>query len=161
MAKKVKIRVFGLFRPKSGLFKEKKRTNLKTCFQKGPLSDQGLIKRTHSWRIKRCTSSSPPIWFSSHCRMENLSQSRTSQQVFRRKRWPKKEYSGNILHKFTNISSFKGGKKCYLLVSSIFKTQQPCIIGAINWYTWIALKMGQKMRIYPDFTALVGSGCPP
>ena len=59
--------------------------------------------------------SSPPIWFSSHCRMENLSQSRTSQQVFRRKRWPKKGFSGKILFKFTNISSFRGGKNAIYL----------------------------------------------
>ena len=66
---------------------------------------------------------SPPIWFSFHCRMENLSKSRTSQKQNWRKRWPKKEYSGKILFKFTKISSFRGGKKCHLLVLSIFWNQ--------------------------------------
>ena len=37
-------------------------------------------------------------------------------------------------------------KKCLKLDKSIFKTQQPCTIEAINRYFWIALKVGRKMR---------------
>ena len=46
MSEKVKIRLFGLFGPKSGLFKQKEE-QFGSIFQKGPLSDQGLIKRTY------------------------------------------------------------------------------------------------------------------
>ena len=44
--KKLKIRLFGPFWPKTD-FLGKNRTNLEVFFFKGPLSDQGLIKRTY------------------------------------------------------------------------------------------------------------------
>ena len=44
--KRVKIRLFRLFRPKSGLFRQKE-DQFRSIFSKGPLSDQGLIKRTY------------------------------------------------------------------------------------------------------------------
>ena len=49
--------------------------------------------------------------------------------------------------KYTNISSDRPGKKAVSLIKVFFKIQQLCTIVAINRSTWIALKMGQKMRI--------------
>ena len=45
-AENLKIRLFGLFWPKSGLFRQKE-DQFRSIFFKGPLSDQGLIKRTY------------------------------------------------------------------------------------------------------------------
>jgi hypothetical protein len=44
--KKVKIRLFGLFRPKDGLFRHKE-DQLRNILSKISASDQGLIKQTH------------------------------------------------------------------------------------------------------------------
>ena len=46
-ADKVKIRLLGLFFGQKADFSGKKRTNLGAFFGNGPLSDQGLLKRTY------------------------------------------------------------------------------------------------------------------
>ena len=63
-----------------------------------------------------------------------------------------KEYSGKILFKFTNISSFRAGKHAFNLIVVFKKTQQPCTIVAINLiyvnYFKDALKNEDSLRFY-------------
>ena len=47
----------------------------------------------------------------------------------------------------TSAVAALGKKKILQLDLRTFKTQQLCTIVAINRHMWIALKMGQKMRI--------------
>ena len=74
----------------------------------------------------------------------------------------KGEQSRNILERFVFFNLPKSAvatrKKYQKLDQSVFKTQQLCTIVAINRSMCIALKMGQKIMILPDFTALVGLG---